>query len=254
MKGVFLGTGTSQGVPVIACSCGVCKSPDSKDKRTRTSFMLEIDRNCNIVIDTGPDFREQMLREDVQDVHAVLFTHEHKDHVAGLDDIRAFNFKYKKDMDIYCTSQVEKALRNEFHYVFANFSYPGVPKLNINTINNSPFQVGGHQITPIKGLHYKLPVLGFRIQDFTYITDMNFINEEELQKIKGTKTLVINALRKEEHISHFTLDQALAIINKLDPESAYLTHLSHYMGKHEDVEEMLPKNVFVAYDGLKIDV
>jgi phosphoribosyl 1,2-cyclic phosphate phosphodiesterase len=254
MKATFLGTGTSQGVPVIACDCIVCQSADPRDNRTRTSFMIEFDNGFNVVIDTGPDFRQQMLREKVLDVNAVLFTHEHKDHVAGLDDIRAFNFKHKRDMDVYCEHRVHDALKVEFHYVFATTTYPGVPKMNVTEISNEPFLLNGQEIIPIKGMHYKLPVLGFRFGKLTYITDMNSISDEEFEKITGSDILIINALRKEDHISHFNLEQALEIIKKVNPKKAYLTHLSHHMGLHEEVEQELPENVFVGYDGLHIEL
>ncbi|MFT5824188.1 MAG: phosphoribosyl 1,2-cyclic phosphate phosphodiesterase [Crocinitomix sp.] len=252
-KATFLGTGTSQGVPVIACNCEVCLSENSKDKRLRTSLMVSINGK-NIVIDTGPDFRQQMLREKVQSLEAVLFTHEHKDHIAGMDDVRAFNYKTKSPMEIYASDLVEIGLKKEFHYVFGGFNYPGIPQVNLNRIGDIPFEVMGEQVTPINVLHYKLPVKAFRIRDFSYVTDANFIAESEMEKLKGTEHLVINALRKTEHISHYSLDQALEIIEKIGPKKAYLTHLSHLMGKHEDVMKELPSNVQVAYDGLVIDL
>ena len=252
MKITFLGTGTSQGVPVIACNCEVCLSKDPKDKRLRTSIMISYN-NKNIVIDTGPDFRQQMLRENVQHLDAVLFTHEHKDHIAGMDDIRAFNYQSKSDMPIYATEQVQKGLKKEFHYIFTEFKYPGIPKVDLNTIyHNQPFELFGKTIIPIEVMHYKLPVTAFRIDNFTYITDANFISETEKNKIKGTEILVINALRKEEHISHFTLAQALELIAEIKPKKAYLTHISHLLGKHKEVSLELPDNVFMAYDGLVI--
>lgn len=252
MKVTFLGTGTSQGVPVIACDCSVCTSTNTKDIRLRTSVMLEVDEQV-IVIDTGPDFRQQMLREKVKRIDAVLYTHEHKDHVAGLDDIRAFNFiKGGKEMEVYATEQVQQALKREFHYIFAADKYPGVPQVHLNTINNSPFHVGETKIIPIEVKHYQMPVLGFRIHDFTYITDAKSIAEEELNKVAGSKVLVLNALRKSEHISHFSLKDALEIINKIQPERAYLTHISHLLGNHAEIAMELPANVFLAYDGLKL--
>jgi phosphoribosyl 1,2-cyclic phosphate phosphodiesterase len=253
IKITFLGTGTSQGVPVIACDCEVCLSKDSKDKRLRTSLMLSYN-DKNIVIDTGPDFRQQMLRENVQRLDAVLFTHEHKDHIAGMDDIRAFNFKSKTDMPIYATKQVQEGLKKEFHDVFSGFKYPGIPKVVLNDIVNEPFQLFDKQITPIEVMHYKLPVTAFRIDNFTYITDANFISEAEREKIIGTEVLVINALRIEKHISHFTLEEALEFINEINPKQAYLTHASHLLGLHKLVSEKLPKNVFLAYDGLQIEI
>ena len=252
IKITFLGTGTSQGIPVIACDCEVCKSTDSKDKRLRVSVLVEFEEKT-IVIDTGPDFRAQMLRENVQNIDAVLNTHEHKDHVAGMDDVRPFCFKHKKEIEIYAEKRVLDSLKREFHYVFdPKFDYPGIPKINPNEITNQPFTILEKTIIPIRGFHHKLPVLGFRIDDFTYITDMNRIEKEELEKIKGTKILVINALQKTEHISHFTLAEALKIIKTIKPETAYLTHMSHILGKHEDVSKELPENVFLGFDGLTI--
>lgn len=254
MEICFLGTGTSQGVPVIACDCEVCISTSSFDKRLRTSIMVSYN-NLNYIIDSGPDFRQQMLREKVRDIDAIVYTHEHKDHIAGMDDIRAFNFKYNKDIPIYCDVLVEKALKREFHYVFETNKYPGVPEINLININKStPFSLGNKKWTPIEVLHHKLPVLNFRIDDFTYITDANYISEIEFEKLRGTKVLVINALRKEKHLSHFTLDEALEIIKKLDVEKAYLTHISHQLGVHLEVEKTLPPNVKIAYDGLRITV
>ena len=253
MKLTFLGTGTSQGIPVIACDCLVCSSLDLKDKRLRTSVMVTIN-GINYVIDTGPDFRQQMLREKVQDVRAVLFTHEHKDHVAGMDDIRAFNFKHQKDMDVYCDVNVQKALLREYPYVFSDFKYPGVPEVKVHQVcKEEPFTIDGNLFTPIEVMHYKLPVLGFRVQDLTYITDAKTISEVEVEKIKGTKVLVVNALRRTEHISHFNLIEALQLIERVQPERAYLTHLSHLMGMHKEVTKLLPKNVFIAYDGLVVN-
>jgi len=253
MKLTFLGTGTSQGIPVIACDCVVCTSEDAKDNRLRTSAMISVN-TINYVIDTGPDFRQQMLREKVQDVRAILFTHEHKDHVAGMDDVRAFNFKHQKDMDVYCDLNVQKALLREYPYVFSDFKYPGVPEVKVHQIcKEEAFTIDGNLFTPIEVIHYHLPVLGFRLKDLTYITDAKTISDEELEKVKGSKVLVINALRLSEHISHLNLSQALDIIEKIKPERAYLTHLSHLMGTHEAVSKLLPKNVFIAYDGLQVE-
>lgn len=251
MEVTFLGTGTSQGVPVIACKCDVCLSKNPKDKRLRTSIMLSYN-NKNIVIDTGPDFRQQMLRENVQQLDAVLFTHEHKDHIAGMDDIRAFNYQTKADMPIYATKQVQEGLKREFHYVFSDIKYPGVPQVVLNDIDSKPFELFGKTIIPIEVMHYKLPVTAFRINNFTYITDANYISDQEKEKIKGTEILVINALRREEHISHFTLAQALELIEEIKPKKAYLTHISHLLGSHKDVSLELPENVFMTFDGLKI--
>lgn len=250
----FLGTGTSQGVPVIACGCPICKSADPRDKRTRSSIMFSVNEE-NYVVDTGPDFRAQMLRENVQSLRAILYTHEHKDHVAGMDDVRAFNYKEQRDMEIFCSERVEEALIREFYYVFESVKYPGVPVVNINRIDNERFNLPcGEEITPVEVMHYKMPVLGFRVKDFTYITDAKTVEASELEKLKGTKVLVVNALRKNEHISHFNLDEALAFIEKVNPEMAYLTHISHLFDTHEEIERELPENVRVAYDGLKINL
>jgi len=255
LKVTILGSGTSQGVPVIACECLVCNSDSTKDKRLRSSIMLSY-KGENFVIDSGPDFRQQMLREKVKTLSGIIFTHEHKDHVAGMDDVRAFNYIEKRDMELYCSEQVENALRNEFHYVFQDFHYAGVPKVNLNRISkNKSFNVGNDLVfQPIEVMHYKLPVLGFRVGDFTYITDAKTISEEEKVKIKGSKVLIVNALRITEHISHFNLEEALAFITEMKPNRAYLTHISHLFAKHSEIEKMLPTNVFVAYDGMVIDV
>lgn len=252
-KITFLGTGTSQGVPVIGCDCDTCKSNDFRDKRLRTSVLIELEEKV-FVIDTGPDFRQQMLRENVKDLTAILFTHEHKDHIAGLDDIRAFNYIHKRPMEVYADARVQKALRREYAYVFAEDKYPGIPEMQTHTIDNSPFNIGDIKIIPIRLMHHNLPIFGFRINDFTYITDTNCIESVEKEKIKGSKVIVVNALRKKKHISHFNLDEALQLIKELQPEQAYLTHVSHLMGKQADVEKELPDNVKFAYDGLSIEL
>ncbi|NGF75819.1 MBL fold metallo-hydrolase [Fluviicola sp. SGL-29] len=240
---------------MIACDCEVCRSENPKDKRLRSSIMLSIN-GLNYVIDTGPDFRQQMLREQVKELEAVFFTHQHKDHLAGLDDVRAFNFRQQKDMKIYCDVRVDEALHREYEYVFASFRYPGIPRLDIQIIdkNTSITLAGGGTITTIEAMHYKLPVLGFRYKNFTYITDAKTFSPEEIEKVKGTNVLFVNALRREEHISHFNLEEALEFIRIINPERAYLTHISHLMGKYEDVQQELPDNVFLAYDGLTLNL
>lgn len=254
MKVTILGSGTSQGVPVITCDCHVCTSADPKDKRTRSSIMLTTDTD-NYVIDTGPDFRQQMLREQVKSLRAVLLTHEHKDHIAGLDDVRAFNFREKRHMPIYCTAQVEKALHREFHYVFSGDKYPGIPKLEIELISSDKFTLpDGLEVQPIEVLHYKMPVLGFRFKDFTYITDAKTISESEKKKIKGSRILILNCLHEMEHISHFNLTEALAFIDEMKPEMAYLIHISHYFGTHEEIIAKLPPHVLPCFDGMSFEV
>jgi phosphoribosyl 1,2-cyclic phosphate phosphodiesterase len=249
----FLGTGTSQGVPLIACRCNVCRSVDTKDKRLRASILVQVN-GLDIVVDSGPDFRQQMLRVGIEKLDALLFTHAHKDHIAGMDDIRGFNFAMKSAIDVYCTDIVEEQMRREFHYIFSDNKYPGIPDLNIHRIHpEARFEVKGLVIEPIEVLHYKLPVLGFRFGSFVYITDANYINEHEKQKIKGCDVLVLNALRRETHISHYNLEEALAIIKEIAPKRAYLTHLSHQMGLHAEVQKELPENVFVAHDELQIE-
>lgn len=251
MKVTFLGTGTSQGIPIIACRCAVCSSADPRDKRLRTSVLIETE-NTNIVIDTGPDFRQQMLREKVEKVDAILFTHGHKDHTAGFDDIRGFNWKTKEAMDVYANEEVEVVLKRDFHYAFADHKYPGVPNLNLHIIQNEAFRIGDLDVKPIEVLHYKLPVFGYRIGDFSYITDANYISESEKEKLKGSKVLVLNALRKTDHISHFTLDQAVALAQEIGAEQTYLIHMSHQMGFHKEVDAELPQGVNLAYDGLQV--
>lgn len=253
MTVTFLGTGTSQGVPVIACHCPICTSADPRDQRLRSSVMLSLN-DRNVVIDTGPDFRQQMLRAQVQRLDGVVFTHEHKDHIAGLDDIRAFNYFQREKMNVYCTEAVEIALKREFAYAFSDFKYPGIPEIELNRITNSSFDVAGMTLTPIEVMHMKMPVYGYRIGDFTYITDANYISDSEKEKIKGSKVLVLNALRREKHPSHYTLDEALALVEELQPEQTYFTHISHQLGLHEEVSKELPSNVHLAYDGLTITI
>ncbi|MFW5832386.1 MAG: MBL fold metallo-hydrolase [Prolixibacteraceae bacterium] len=252
-EATLLGTGTSQGVPVIGCSCEVCQSENPRDKRLRSSLLIKTGGQ-NFVIDAGPDFRQQMLREQVKTLRAVLVTHEHVDHVFGLDDIRSYNWIQKHPMDIYAEERVQKAIKRIFHYVFADQKYPGIPKMKLHSVNDQPIEIDGTQFIPIRCYHHKLPVYGFRVGDLTYITDTNFVPPEEMQKVKGSRILIINALRREKHISHFNLEEALGMIDEIQPEKAYLTHLSHGFGKHDDIEKELPENVFLAYDGLKIEL
>jgi len=251
LKVTFLGTGTSQGVPVIACPCRVCASHDNRDHRLRTSVMIESGGKV-IVIDAGPDFRQQMLRENVKRLDALLLTHEHKDHIAGLDDIRAFNYVNKSEVDVYASQRVQDALKREFAYVFSGDNYPGIPKIALHLIDESSLQVAGNEIIPIEVMHYQLPVWGFRLKDFCYITDANHISDHQKSKMRNLKVLVINALRIEKHISHFTLSEAISLIEELRPERAYLTHISHQLGLHADVEAALPDHIRCAYDGLRI--
>lgn len=251
MKITFLGTGTSQGVPVILCSCAVCRSADPRDRRLRSSVRIETDGKT-LLIDTGPDFREQMLRSQTARIDAILYTHEHKDHIAGLDDVRPYNFLGGQHIHIYATEQVEAALQREFSYAFAKEKYPGVPELSIHRIANNEFEAAGIRVIPIAAMHAEMPVTGFRIGGFTYITDANFITDEELEKAQGSDVFVINALRREKHYSHFNLDEALELIRKVNPKQAYLTHISHRLGLHADLEKELPPYVTVAYDGMDI--
>lgn len=252
MKITFLGTGTSQGVPVIACPCDVCSSANQKDNRLRTSIKIEINGQT-FVIDSGPDFRQQMLRSHTKQLDALIFTHEHKDHIAGMDDIRAFNYFSQKAIEIYATERVQQALKREFYYVFSDEKYPGIPEVNLNTIKeNEPFYIDNVEFTPIQVLHYYLPVLGFRIGDFVYITDANKIEPKEMEKIKGAKVLVLNALRRQKHISHFTLDEAIEIARKVGAQQTYLTHISHQLGLHETVQKELPEGIHLAHDGLEL--
>ncbi|REJ83593.1 MAG: MBL fold metallo-hydrolase [Bacteroidetes bacterium] len=252
MQLTFLGTGTSQGVPMIGCKCRVCQSDDPRNKRLRTSVLIQSE-STSVVIDSGPDFRQQMLRENVNRLDAVLFTHEHKDHIAGLDDVRAYNYLTGKEMEIYATERVQEALRREFFYVFSGAKYPGIPRLNLQTISNKPFQIGDIPFIPIEVSHLNLPVLGFRIGDFTYITDANLIPDSEKEKIKGSRFIAINALRNEKHVSHFTRDEAVEIIREFNPERAFLIHISHQLGLHEKVNAELPENIECAYDGLQVE-
>jgi phosphoribosyl 1,2-cyclic phosphate phosphodiesterase len=249
----FLGTGTSSGVPMIGCHCEVCCSQDSKDNRLRSSILVS-SSNTSFVIDTTPDFRYQMLRSKTERLDAIVYTHPHKDHIAGLDDIRAFNHFSQKPIDIYAGANTEEAIRRDFYYAFAETRYPGVPDLNIIGIDHDSFMVGDIKVQPIQVMHHKMAVLGFRMGDFTYITDANYIEPQEQEKIKGSKVLVLNALRKEKHLSHFTLAEAIELASALEIPEVYLTHISHQLGTHTAVSHELPANISLAYDGLQISL
>jgi phosphoribosyl 1,2-cyclic phosphate phosphodiesterase len=251
MKVTFLGTGTSQGVPVIGCECSVCQSLDYRDKRLRSSVYVETD-DLKFIIDTGPDFRQQMLRERINRMDAVLFTHSHKDHTAGLDDVRAFNFLQQMDMPVYGTSDVLDQLKVEFYYAFEETKYPGTPQLQLHTIDSKPITIKGITITPLPVMHMRLPVMGFRVGNFSYITDANFIPPETHEKLKGTEVLVLNALQYQSHPSHFTLQEAVIEAKKIGAKQTYFTHISHKLGQHKQVEKDLPDSVALAYDGLTI--
>lgn len=250
MKVTFLGTGTSQGVPVIGCTCEVCRSLDFRDKRLRTSILLEVDDHT-FIIDTGPDFRQQMLREQVKRLDAVIFTHAHRDHTAGLDDVRAYNFMQQMDMPVYGTPQVLEQLKVEYAYAFVAEYYPGIPRLSLNEIDGD-FNVNGVSFLPLPVMHLHMPVLGFRIGNFSYITDAKSIPPGTIEKLEGTETLVLNALQREQHISHFNLAEALEMVETIRPRNTWFTHISHKMGLHSDVEKELPENVSLAFDGLKL--
>lgn len=253
MKITFLGTGTSQGVPLIGCHCPVCTSPNKKDNRLRSAILVETPQ-ANVVIDTGPDFRYQMLRAKVDKLDAVVFTHSHKDHIAGLDDVRAFNYFQQKAMPVYATLETQAVLRREFSYVFDSPNYPGIPQLDLVTIDpDKSFTINGLQITPIRVMHYLIEVLGFRIGDFTYITDANYIAPEQLAKVNGSDTLVLTALRHEKHPSHFTLAESMEVSRSLDVKTTYFTHISHQLGLHDEVSKTLPADMHLAYDGLVLE-
>ncbi len=251
MKITFLGSGTSQGVPVIGCECEVCRSLDYRDKRLRSSVHLAVNGK-SFVIDTGPDFRQQMLREDIKRLDAVIFTHSHKDHVAGLDDVRAYNFLQKMDMPVYGQKNVLEQLRAEFHYAFETQRYPGIPRLDLIEINDNKFEAAGVTFEPLPVMHLNMQVLGFRIQDFSYITDANLISKETLRKMQGTKVLVLNALQREKHVSHFNLPEAIDMAQQIGANQTYFTHISHKLGLHKEVEKELPPTISLAYDGLSV--
>lgn len=249
----FLGTGTSSGVPMIGCSCAVCTSTDAKDNRLRSSILVR-SAHTTLVVDAGPDFRYQMLRKGVKHLDAILFTHPHKDHIAGLDDVRAYNFFSRKPMDVYANELTQLALKREFSYAFSDTKYPGLPEINLHPITLDPFTVGDIPVIPIETWHHKLPVLGFRFGGFTYITDANRIEQPEKEKIRGSQILVLNTLRKQPHISHFTLQEAIDLVHELQIPRAYFTHISHQLGRHEDISSELPEGIHLAYDGLELTV
>ena len=253
LKVTFLGTGTSQGVPPIGCQSEVCLSDNPKDKRLRASVLIQW-AGKDIIIDTGPDFRYQMIRENMNNVDAILFTHEHRDHTSGLDDIRPINFLQNKRVPVYLTSQVLDSLKDQFAYIFETVPYPGIPELDFHLIQNKPFLLFDKWITPIQVMHYKLPVLGFRMGNFAYITDANFIEDSEIEKLEGVEVLVLNALRKTEHISHFTLDQATQLALRVGAKQTYFTHMSHQIGLHDAVCADLPNGIDLAFDGLTFEV
>lgn len=249
----FLGTGTSTGVPVVACDCEVCMSQDKKDHRLRTSALINVNGE-NFVIDCGPDFRYQMIRENVEDIKAIIFTHGHRDHIAGLDDVRAFNYVLNKTVDIYANQEVLDAIKREFPYIFTEKRFFSAPQLDFHVISNQSFKIDNLVIEPIEVLHHKLTVFGFRIGGLSYITDASYISDIEKEKLNGTEVLVINALRKSKHISHFSLSEAINIIDEVNPREAYITHISHFLGLHEKVQQTLPDNVFLAFDGLSVKI
>ncbi len=251
----FLGTGTSQGVPVIGCDCEVCFSKDRADKRLRSSVLVQSDQGTRLTIDAGPDFRYQMLRENVKSLDAILVTHSHRDHVGGLDEVRAFNYLQQSPMPIYANAAAMQGIKTEFSYAFAQNQYPGLPQFNlIEARAGEEIRIKELAVLPIEVMHYKLPTLAFRIGSFAYITDAKTIADSQKAKLHGLDCLVVNALRKEEHFSHFSLSEAMNLISELQPERAYLTHISHFLGFHQEIERELPPNVHLAYDGLKITV
>lgn len=248
----FLGTGTSQGVPMIGCGCEVCSSSDARDKRLRSSVLVEY-KGKKILIDAGPDFRQQMLRAGISHVDAILLTHNHKDHTGGLDDIRAFNYLEKKATEIYCEKYVEDSLRLEYSYAFAENRYPGAPEWHVHNIDDNQFCIGNCEITPIRGKHFKLPVLGFRFGNIAYCTDMNHIPEEEFAKLQGLDHFIINCVRRGRHISHFSLEEAIAVAQKVGAKNTWLTHLSHQLPTYSELAAELPQGIYPAYDGLILE-
>jgi len=252
-KVLFLGTGTSQGVPVIGCSCVVCGSNNSKDRRFRSSVLVTIN-SINILIDIGPDFRSQMLDSNISSIDHILITHQHRDHTAGIDDLRPIYYLNKRPINLYAENHVIQALKQDFQYIFNSYDYPGKPKINLRKIDNLPFLLSDFEIIPIRVMHHKLPIFGYRIGDLSYITDANYISSQEMKKLIGTKILIINSLQKEPHISHYNLQQSLELIEELNPDKAYLTHVSHNMGTYKSIQKELPENVFLAYDMLEIEI
>lgn len=253
MRITLLGTGTSQGVPVVGCNCEVCRSADPRDNRLRTSAFVECD-GVNLLIDTGPDLRQQLLREHITHVDAILLTHEHKDHLAGLDDIRPVYFRQKAPMDIYAMQRVLAVVRKDFDYAFKENPYPGAPSFQLHPIRYDRFSVGDVEVQPIQVRHLTLPILGYRIGKFAYITDASFVADSEMALLEGVEVLVVNALHREKHYSHFNLEQALQFVEKVNPQCAFLTHVSHHMGLYADVEKILPPHVTLGYDGLQITI
>lgn len=253
MTVTFLGTGTSQGVPIICCECDVCKSTNPKDNRLRSSILIESEI-AKVVIDSGPDFRQQLLRRNLKSLDAVVFTHEHKDHIAGLDEVKAFNYFNKMRMPVYATERVQSALKREFAYIFSDDKYPGIPEVDLFTITDEPIIIKDITLLPIDVVHFKMPVKAYRINNFTYITDANYISDSEKEKIKGSEIIVVNALRREPHLSHFTFNEAINLMEELKPKKAYFTHISHQLGMHNDVSKELPPFIELAYDGLQIEI
>jgi phosphoribosyl 1,2-cyclic phosphate phosphodiesterase len=253
MKITFLGTGTSQGVPPIGCRSDVCLSENPRDKRLRASIHIEWN-GLSLVVDCGPDFRYQMIRAGISRVDALLFTHEHRDHTAGLDDIRPFNYLQEGALPVYLHPRVYQAFQGQFDYIFQPVPYPGIPQIDWHLIDNEAFEISGHVIRPVEVLHYKLPVLGFVFDRFAYVTDANFISDKEKEKLKGMDVLVLNALRREAHISHFTLAEAVALAKELGAKQTYFTHMSHQIGLHDDVCSELPDGIDLAHDGLVVEI
>lgn len=254
MKIKFLGTGTSQGIPVIGCDCPVCMSNDPRDKRLRNSLFVEVG-NTNICIDAGPDFRQQMLRENIKKLDAILITHEHTDHIMGLDDIRGFNRIHKAPVSIFAEQRVQDVIRNVFAYAFSDDNYPGVPKMDLRMMNEyEKLTIGDAVIDPLRVYHYKLPILGFRINNMAYITDVTALPELTMKKLEGIDTLIVEALRHKPHVSHFSISQALELVELLKPRQTYFMHMNHHIGKHVDLDKELPEHVSPAYDGLELEL